>query len=49
MKQFLDSTDLLETIIAAAEQNREDARAIAADLSELQLNWKPSSTSRLVR
>jgi DinB family protein len=43
MKQFLDSTDLLETIVASAEQNNADARTVTADLSEAQLNWKPSS------
>ena len=42
MKQFLDSVNLLETIATAAEQNNDAARAVAADLNEAQLNWKPS-------
>src|SRR5262245_5855295 len=42
MKQFLDSNNLLETIVATAEQNNADARAVTADLNEVQLNWKPS-------
>src|SRR3954469_7557690 len=42
MNQFLDSTDLIETIVTNAEQNNEDARALTADLNEAQLNWKPS-------
>jgi len=43
MKQFLDSGNLLETILVTAEKNNEDARTITGDLSEAQLNWKPSS------
>jgi hypothetical protein len=43
MKQFLDSSNLLETILVTAEKNNEDARTITGDLSEAQLNWKPSS------
>jgi hypothetical protein len=44
MKEFLESTDLLAAVIAEAEKNSEAARALAADLSHEQLNWKPSST-----
>ena len=42
MKEFLDSGNLLETIVATAEQNSQDARTITGDLNEAQLNWKPS-------
>jgi hypothetical protein len=42
MKEFLDSPNLLETILATAEQNNHDARDVTADLNEGQLNWKPS-------
>jgi len=42
MKKFLDSSNLLQTIVAESEKNSEAARAIASDLSEAQLNWKPS-------
>lgn len=42
MKQFLDSANLLERIIATAEQNNSEARTVTADLTEAQLNWKPS-------
>lgn len=44
MKEFIESTDLLTTVIAEAKNNSEAARALAADLSDEQLNWKPSST-----
>jgi hypothetical protein len=43
MKAFLDSGNLLETVEASAEKNSEDARTIAGDLNETQLNWKPVS------
>ena len=42
MKQFLDSSNLLQTIASEAEKNSEAARLVAADLTEAQLNWKPS-------
>ncbi len=42
MKQFLDSTDFLHTVVSEAEKNSDVARNIAADLSEAQLNWKPA-------
>ncbi len=45
MKQFFESSDLLKMIVATAEQNSEDARMVTADLSETQLNWKPSPES----
>ena len=42
MKAFLNSTDLLATVISLAEENNECARAVTGDLTEAQLNWKPS-------
>ncbi len=42
MKTFLDSTDLLGTVITGAEKNNEAARAVTADLTEAQLNWRPA-------
>src|SRR5437870_817833 len=42
MKSFLESANLLETIVSGAEENNEGARAVTADLNEAQLNWKPS-------
>ena len=42
MKAFLDSKDLLQTVISGAEANSETAHAITGDLTEAQLNWKPS-------
>jgi hypothetical protein len=43
MKQFLDSGNLLETILLTAQKNNEDAGTVTAGLTEAQLNWKPSS------
>ena len=42
MKQFLDSANLLQTIVSEAEKNSDAARLVAADLTETQLNWKPA-------
>lgn len=42
MKQFLDSPNFLQTVVAEAKENSEAARALTSDLSEAQLNWKPS-------
>jgi hypothetical protein len=42
MKQFLNSSNLLQTIVAESEKNSEAARTLTSDLSEAQLNWKPS-------
>jgi hypothetical protein len=42
MKAFLDSPDLLETIASEADKNNDTARAVAGDLTDPQLNWKPS-------
>jgi DinB superfamily len=42
MKLFLDSPNLLQTIISEAEDNNAAARKLVAGLSESQLNWKPA-------
>jgi hypothetical protein len=42
MKAFLDSTNLLNTLVSEAEKNNDAARAVAGDLTDAQLNWKPS-------
>ena len=42
MKQFFDTPDFLESIVAEAEKNNAAARTVAADLTEPQLNWKPA-------
>jgi len=42
MDQFLRSPNLLETIVAGAEENSEAARALVTGLSHAQLNWKPA-------
>ena len=39
MKQFLESSDFLQTVIAEAEKNNETARRLVAGLSEEQLSW----------
>lgn len=39
MKQFLESSDFLQTIVAEAEKNSEEARRLVAGLSEEQLSW----------
>jgi len=43
MKLFLYSPDFLKTVISETEKNSEAARALTSDLSETQLNWKPSA------
>lgn len=43
MKLFLNSPDFLKTVISETEKNSEAARALTSDLSETQLNWKPSA------
>ena len=43
MKPFLDSTGLLKTVMSEAEKNSDAARVLTADLTEGQLNWKPST------
>lgn len=42
MKQFLESPNFLQTVVAEARENSEAARALTSDFSEAQLNWKPS-------
>jgi len=42
MKQFLESTDLLQTLADEAEKNNIAARELAGPLNETQLNWKPA-------
>ncbi|HMG75440.1 MAG TPA: DinB family protein [Pyrinomonadaceae bacterium] len=42
MDQFLQSTNLLETIVSAAEENSKAARELFSGLSTAQLNWKPA-------
>lgn len=45
MKQFLDSPDLLQTIVAECEKNSEEAKRLVAGLSEEQLSWTSSPGS----
>ena len=42
MKEFLESKDLLQTIVVDAEMNSTRARQLFEGLSEVQLNWKPA-------
>jgi hypothetical protein len=42
MKLFVESPDLLHTIVAEAEHNSGVARQLVSGLSEAQLNWKPA-------
>jgi hypothetical protein len=42
MNEFLQSTNLLQTIIVAAEENSQTARGLVSGLSNAQLNWKPA-------
>ena len=42
MREFLESPDLLQTIVTETRKNNDDAKRLAAKLSEQQLNWKPS-------
>ena len=42
MKQFLDSQNLVETVIAQAQRNTEEARSVVDGLNDAQLNWRPS-------
>ena len=48
MKQFLDSSNFLPTIVSESEKNSEAARTLASDLSEAQLNWKPSPEQLII-
>src|SRR5215470_548483 len=42
MKQFLESANLVETVIVQAQRNTEEARSVVDGLNDAQLNWKPS-------
>src|SRR5258706_4433172 len=42
MKLFMESPNLLQTIVAEAEHNNDAARQLVSGLSEAQLNWKPA-------
>jgi hypothetical protein len=42
MDQFLHSTNLLQKIVAAAEENSAAARELVSGLGHAQLNWKVS-------
>src|SRR5690349_22524278 len=42
MKQFLESANLVETVIVQAQRNTEEARSVVDGLNDAQLNWKPA-------
>ncbi len=42
MKQFLESKNLVDTVIAQARRNADEARSVVSGLTDAQLNWKPS-------
>jgi hypothetical protein len=42
MDQFLHSTNLLQAVVTAAEENSAAARELVSGLSHAQLNWKVS-------
>ena len=39
MKQFIESPDFLQTVVAETEKNSDQARSLAAGLSATQLSW----------
>ena len=43
METFLAAPDFLQTVITAAEKNNEVAESLTANLTEAQLNWRPSA------
>jgi len=43
MKQFLESENLIETVIAQAQRNAAEARSVVDGLNDAQLNWKPAT------
>lgn len=45
MKQFLESADLLQTIVSETEKVGGEARRLVSDLTDEQLNWKPAPDS----
>ena len=42
MKQFIDAPDFIQMVIAEAEKNSSEAKRLAGELSEDQLNWTSS-------
>ena len=42
MKQFLESENLVDTVVAQAQLNAAEARSVVDGLNEAQLNWKPA-------
>jgi len=40
---FLEAPDFLQAVMTEGQKNSETARAIAANLDEAQLNWKPAA------
>jgi len=42
MEFFLEAPDFLQAVLTDGQENNETARALAADLNEMQLNWKPA-------
>jgi hypothetical protein len=40
---FLDSPDFLRTVVTETERNSATAETLAGELTEAQLNWKPSA------
>ena len=42
MKLFLESENLLETVIAQVQRNADEAHSVVDGLNDAQLNWKPS-------
>jgi hypothetical protein len=42
MKDFLESKDLLQTVVAETDKVNDEAQQLVRGLSEEQLNWKPS-------
>jgi hypothetical protein len=45
MRQFLESADLVQTIVTETEKVGDEARDLVADLTDEQLNWKPAPHS----
>lgn len=45
MKQFLESTNLLQTIVAETGKVSDEAQRLTAGLSDAQMNWKPAPDS----
>lgn len=43
MQAFLVAPDFVEAIVAGAEKNKETAKSLTTDLTEAQLNWRPSA------